>query len=117
MKLGVMSTMYQFVNVPTAEYLERFVKRGLKYVDLMTIGDLQLRYLSHEAVDSLRQTMKRLEMVPSCFIANVGGNGASSNVELRDWSTCKGSLQAALRGSESLLASFRGALSRERKEI
>ena len=79
-----MSTMYQFVNVPTADYLERFVKRGLKYVDLMTIGDLQLRYLSKEAVDSLRRTMHRLEMVPSCFIANVGGNGASSNIELRD---------------------------------
>jgi len=84
MKLGVMSTMYQFVNLPTAEYLERFAKRGLKYVDLMTIGDLQLRYLSQEAVDSLRRTMHRLEMVPSCFIANVGGNGASSNIELRD---------------------------------
>jgi sugar phosphate isomerase/epimerase len=84
MKLGVMSTMYQFVNVPTAEFLERFAKRGLKHVDLMTIGDLQLRYLSREAVDSLRQTMNRLEMLPSCFIANVGGNGASSNVELRD---------------------------------
>jgi sugar phosphate isomerase/epimerase len=83
-KLGVMSTMYQFVNVPTADYLERFAKRGFKYVDLMTIGDLQLRYLSNEAVDTLRQTMNRLEMVPSCFIANVGGNGASSNVELRD---------------------------------
>jgi sugar phosphate isomerase/epimerase len=84
MKLGVMSTMYQFVNLPAAEYLERFAKRGLKYVDLVTIGDLQLRYLSPEAVDSLRKTMKRLGMVPSCFIANVGGNGASSNVELRD---------------------------------
>ena len=84
MKLGVMSTMYQFVNLPTTEYLERFAKRGLKYVDLVTIGDLQLRYLSPEAVDSLRQTMNRLEMVPSCFIANVGGNGASSNAELRD---------------------------------
>jgi len=84
MKLGVMSTMYQFVNLPTAEYLERFAKRGLKYVDLMTIGDLQLRYLSQEAVDGLRRTMHRLEMVPSCFIANVGGNGASSNIELRD---------------------------------
>ena len=84
MKLGVMSTMYQFVNVPSAEYLERFAKRGLKYVDLMTIGDLQLRYLSNEAVDTLRQTMNRLELVPSCFIANVGGNGASSNIELRD---------------------------------
>lgn len=84
MKLGVMSTMYQFVNVPTEEYLERFAKRGLKYVDLMTMGDLQLRYLSREAVVSLRQTMNRLDMVPSCFIANVGGNGASSTVELRD---------------------------------
>ncbi len=84
MKLGVMSSMYQFVNLPTAEYLERFAKRGLKYVDLVTIGDLQLRYLSPEAVDSLRKTMNRLGMVPSCFIANVGGNGASSNIELRD---------------------------------
>jgi len=84
MKLGAMSTMYQFVNVPAAEYLERFAKRGLKYVDLMTVGDLQLRYLSQEAVDGLRRTMHRLEMVPSCFIANVGGNGASSNIELRD---------------------------------
>ena len=84
MKLGVMSTMYQFVNVPTVEYLERFAKRGLKYVDLMTIGDLQLPYLSPETMDSLRRAMKRLEMAPSCFIANVGGNGASSNMELRD---------------------------------
>lgn len=84
MKLGVMSTMYQFINVPTAEYLERFAKRGLKHVDLMTIGDLQLRYLSNEAMDGLRRAMNRLEMVPSCFIANVGGNGASSDNELRD---------------------------------
>ena len=80
MKLGVMSTMYQFVNVPTVEYLERFAKRGLKHVDLMTIGDLQLRYLSREAVDTLRQTMSRLEMLHSCFIANVGGNGGSSSI-------------------------------------
>ena len=84
MKLGAMSTMYQFLNVATTEYLERFAARGLKYVDLMTIGDLQLRYLSHEVVESLRQTMSRLDMRPSCFIANVGGNGASSNIELRD---------------------------------
>jgi len=83
-KLGAMSTMYQFVNVPTPEYLERFAKRGLKYLDLMTIGDLQLRYLTAEALESLRRTMDRLGMVPSCFIANVGGNGASSTVELRD---------------------------------
>jgi len=76
--------MYQFINVPTPEYLERFAKRGLKYVDLMTIGDLQLRYLTAEALESLRRTMDRLGMVPSCFIANVGGNGASSTVELRD---------------------------------
>lgn len=81
MKLGVMSTMYQFVNVPTAEYLEGFAKRGLRHVDLMTIGDLHLRYLSNDTVDALRQTMKRLDMVPSCFIANVGGNGASSNTD------------------------------------
>ena len=87
MKLGVMSTMYQFVNVPTAECLERYAKRGLKYVDLMTIGDLQLRYLSHEAVDSLRQTMNRLGMRPSCFIAHVGGNGASANIELCERAT------------------------------
>ena len=40
MKLGAMSTMYQFLNVATTEYLERFAARGLKYVDLMTIGDL-----------------------------------------------------------------------------
>jgi sugar phosphate isomerase/epimerase len=84
MKLGAMSTMYQFVNVPTAEYLERFAKRGLTHVDLMTIGELQLRYLSNEVMDGLRRTMSRLEMVPSCFIANVGGNGASANLELRD---------------------------------
>jgi sugar phosphate isomerase/epimerase len=68
MKLGVMSTMYQFINVPTAEYLERFAERGLKHVDLMTIGDLQLRYLSNEVMDGLRRAMNR----------------ASSNIELRD---------------------------------
>ena len=62
---------------PPRSTLERFAKRGLKYVDLMTIGDLELRYPSKEAVDILRQTMNRLEIVPSCFIANVGGNGAT----------------------------------------
>jgi sugar phosphate isomerase/epimerase len=84
MKLGAMSTMYQFINVPTTEYLERFAKRGLRYVDLMTIGDLQLRYLSSEQLEVVRRTVQRLELTPSCFIANVGGNAASASLELRD---------------------------------
>ncbi len=87
MKLGIMSTMYQFVNVPTADYLERFARRGLKYVDLATIGDLQLRYLAKETVKDLGQLMSRLGMVPSCLIANVGGNGASSQTDSRDRAT------------------------------
>jgi sugar phosphate isomerase/epimerase len=84
MKLGAMSTMYQFVNLPTADYLERFAKRGLMHVDLMTIGDLQLRTLTADAVNDLRRTLRWLGMVPSCFIANVGGNCASARVDLRD---------------------------------
>ncbi len=87
MKLGIMSTMYQFVNVPTADYLERFARRGLKYVDLATIGDLRLRYLAKETVKDLGQLMSRLGMVPSCLIANVGGNGASSQTDSRDRAT------------------------------
>jgi sugar phosphate isomerase/epimerase len=84
MKLGAMSTMYQFINVPTVDYLERFAKRGLTHVDLMTMAELQLRYLSSEVVDGVRKAVQRLALTPSCFIANVGGNGASAEGTLRD---------------------------------
>lgn len=84
MQLGATSGMYSHAGVPAEQSLERFIRLGLKYVNIATIGDLNLRYLNAKKVDRLRRSMERLDVVPSCLSANVGGNGASSNAELRN---------------------------------
>lgn len=84
MKLGVMSTLYQYIGLPVEEYLQPVKDLGLNYIDLMTINDLKIRHLDNERVKQVKKALDQSGLIPSCFIANVGGNGASSNEELQN---------------------------------
>ena len=84
MKLGAMSSMYSYAGVPAEQILERFAKYDLKYVDMMTIGDLQVNSMNREKIERIKNKNKQLGLTPSCLIASVGGNGASSDPEVRN---------------------------------
>jgi len=84
MNLGAMSSMYSYVGITSERYLEIFAQFNLGYIDIMTVGDLQTRYLNPEAVERLQNNITKLKLIPSCLIANVKGNGASSNEEFRN---------------------------------
>lgn len=84
MELGVMSSMYSYIGVPSEQYLERFAKMGFKYVDIMTIGDLSPRYLTEKTLGKLKDNIEYLNLIPSTLIANVGVNGASADPDLRN---------------------------------
>src|SRR5690554_603549 len=83
MKLGVMSTLYQYIGLPVESYLKGIKDLGLNYIDLMTISDLKVNYLNNEKVKQVKSLLDETQLIPSCFIANVGGNGASSNKDLQ----------------------------------